>query len=129
MSTSILGVRFGSIARQVPIAGPAGRLVIAALSAQCAGIVSVTEKLWSAGDSEVALANSSVYLEAMGHVVIAWIWHEQLVAVADNAGDFYDGKRAAARYFYAFELPKVSAQLDLLARLERTTPEMQPAWF
>ena len=28
----------------------------------------------------VALANASVYLEAVGHVVVAWIWLEQLLA-------------------------------------------------
>jgi butyryl-CoA dehydrogenase len=100
-----------------------------ALSAQFAELVSTTQKFWSTGDSGVALANSSVYLEAMGHIVIAWIWLEQLVAVGQKTGDFYDGKRAAARYFYTFELPKVSAQLALLASLDRTTLEMQPAWF
>jgi butyryl-CoA dehydrogenase len=100
-----------------------------ALSAQFAELVSTTQKLWSTGDSGVALANSSVYLEAMGQIVIAWIWLEQLVVVGQKTGDFYDGKRAAARYFYTFELPKVSAQLALLASLDRTTLEMQPAWF
>lgn len=100
-----------------------------ALAEQFARIVEVTEKLWSTGDPAVALANSNVYLEAMGHIVVAWIWVEQLLAVADKRGDFYDGKRAAARYFFAFELPKVTQQLDLLASLDRSTLDMNPAWF
>ncbi|WP_037144216.1 acyl-CoA dehydrogenase [Rhodococcoides fascians] len=100
-----------------------------ALTIQLMGIVETTETLWKSDDPAVTLANSSVYLEAMGHIVIAWMWLEQLLAVADHEGDFYDGKRAAAQYFYAFELPKVTAQLDLLASLDRTTLDMNPAWF
>ena len=44
-------------------------------------------------------------------------------------GDFYDGKRAAARYFFRWELPKVAPQLDLLASGDTTTLEMREAWF
>ncbi|MFC9768597.1 acyl-CoA dehydrogenase [Rhodococcus jostii] len=92
-------------------------------------IVEVTATLWSAGDTTTTLANSSVYLEAVGHTVIAWMWLEQLTAVDGKDGDFYDGKRHAARYFYRHELPKVAPQLDLLASLDRTTLDMNPNWF
>ncbi|NLG47835.1 acyl-CoA dehydrogenase [Gordonia sp. (in: high G+C Gram-positive bacteria)] len=92
-------------------------------------IVEVTAALWADGDATVALANSSVYLEAFGHVVVAWIWLEQLVAVGGRAGDFYDGKRMAARYFYAHELPQVGPWIDLLASKDTTTVEMNPNWF
>ncbi|MBY4945214.1 acyl-CoA dehydrogenase [Cupriavidus respiraculi] len=96
----------------------------------------VTATLWAAGDPAVTLANASVYLEAFGHVVVAWMWLEQaLVAQAALAGadaataDFYRGKLAAAAYFFRWELPKVEPQLDLLASLDRTTLDMQDAWF
>ncbi len=92
-------------------------------------IASVTATLWSNGDPAVALANSSVYLEAMGHVVVAWMWLEQLIVVEGKSGDFYDGKRQAARYFFGYELPKVDAQLALLSSLDRTTLDMNPSWF
>ncbi|MDO5684146.1 MAG: acyl-CoA dehydrogenase, partial [Propionibacteriaceae bacterium] len=92
-------------------------------------IVQVTATLWSAGDVETTLANSSVYLEAVGHTVIAWIWLEQVIAAEARDGDFYDGKRQAARYFYTYELPKVTPQLDLLSALDRTTLDMNPNWF
>ena len=75
------------------------------------------------------LANSAVYLEATGHLVIAWLWLEQYLATLGKSGDFYDGKRQAARFFFRFELPKVGPQFDLLARLDRTTLEMRDAWF
>ena len=70
-----------------------------------------------------------IYLEAAGHVVVAWMWLEQLIAASDHQGDFYDGKRAAAQYFYAYELPKVGPQFDLLASLDRTTVDAQASWF
>jgi len=86
-----------------------------------------TTALWSTGDPAVALANSTVYLEAVGHVVVAWIWLEQLLAVGERDGAFYDGKRAAARYFFRFELPKTGPQFDLLASLDRTTLDVDPS--
>ncbi|TAL23728.1 MAG: acyl-CoA dehydrogenase [Frankiales bacterium] len=88
-----------------------------------------TATLFSTGDVEVALANASVYLEAVGHVVIAWIWLEQLLATEGRTGDFYDGKRQAARYFFRWELPRTGPQLALLEALDTTTLDAQPSWF
>ena len=100
-----------------------------ALAASLGRLGEVTMALWTPGDPELALANATVYLEAAGHIVVAWIWLEQLLAVSDRDGKFYDGKRAAARYFYRFELPKTGPQLDLLAALDRTTLDADPDWF
>ncbi|HKR47284.1 MAG TPA: acyl-CoA dehydrogenase, partial [Paraburkholderia sp.] len=110
-----------------------------ALAAALERLTQVTRQLWAAGDPAVTLANASVYLEAFGHVVMAWVWLEQaLVARAALAAptqasgeeaDFYRGKLAAAAYFFAWELPKTGAQFDLLASLDRTTLDMQDAWF
>ncbi|MCH5642339.1 acyl-CoA dehydrogenase [Gordonia sp. ABSL49_1] len=92
-------------------------------------LVSTTAQIWSAGDPAVSLANATAYLEATGHIVIAWIWLEQALAADGHDGAFYDGKRAAAQYFYRYELPKTGPQLDLLATLDRTTLDADPAWF
>jgi alkylation response protein AidB-like acyl-CoA dehydrogenase len=92
-------------------------------------LVGVTTAMFGSGDIDAALANSVVYLEAFGHIVIAWMWLEQLVACNGRSGDFYDGKRQAARYFFRYELPKTTAQLDLLESLDRTTLEMRDSWF
>ena len=92
-------------------------------------IVTVTASMFASGDVDAALANSVVYLEAFGHIVIAWIWLEQLLAADGNTGDFYDGKRQAGRYFFRYELPKTGSQLDLLSSLDRTTMEMRDTWF
>jgi len=82
-----------------------------------------TATLLSCDELDVTLANSATYLEAFGHIVIAWIWLEQVIAAADKDGSFYDGKRYAARYYYRYELPKTASQLDLLQSLDRTTLE------
>lgn len=92
-------------------------------------LVDITTAMFGSGDVDAALANSVVYLEAVGHIVVAWIWLEQLVACNGRTGDFYDGKRQAARYFYRYELPKTGPQLDLLASLDRTTLDMRDGWF
>ncbi|ADP79714.1 acyl-CoA dehydrogenase [Pseudofrankia inefficax] len=99
------------------------------LGATVERIVEVTAKLWGTGDPDVTLANASVYLEAVGHTVIAWLWLEQALAAAGRQGPFYDGKRAAARFFYRYELPRTAPQLDLLASLDRTTLDTDPAWL
>jgi len=92
-------------------------------------LVAVTMSMFAAGDVEAAMANSAIYLEAFGHIVIAWMWLEQFLAAGDNPGDFYGGKRHAARYFFAYELPRTAPQLLLLESLDRTTLEMSPDWF
>lgn len=89
----------------------------------------VTRSLWAAGDPRVTLANASLYLEAFGHTVLAWIWLEQALVAQGHEDDFYRGKRAAAQFFYRWELPKVHTQLDLLNSLDTTTLDMQDAWF
>ncbi len=92
-------------------------------------VVDVTAAMYAAGDLEATLANSAIYLEAFGHVVVAWIWLEQYLAADGDTGDFYDGKRQAARFFFRYELPRTAPQLDLLQALDRTTLEMRDGWF
>ncbi|WP_460771191.1 acyl-CoA dehydrogenase [Nocardiopsis nanhaiensis] len=81
---------------------------------------------WSEGDPAVALANATPYLEAVGHVVIAWLWLEQLVAAHGKSGGFYEGKRAAAAYFFHHELPRTGPQFDLVASRDRTVLDVSP---
>ncbi|MGW4098358.1 acyl-CoA dehydrogenase [Mycobacterium sp. NPDC004974] len=101
----------------------------AQLDAAWQRLVAVTGAMFASGDVEAAMANSAVYLEAFGHIVVAWIWLEQYLAAEGRTGDFYDGKRQAARYFFRYELPRTAPQLDLLASLDRTTLEMRDNWF
>ncbi|WNG94332.1 acyl-CoA dehydrogenase [Mycobacterium sp. ITM-2016-00318] len=121
-----------AIGRTVAEAGELGgepAELSAALDAAGQHLTGVTAVMFESGDIEAALANSVAYLEAFGHIVVAWMWLEQVVAAHRREGDFYDGKRQAARYFFRYELPKTGPQLDLLQSLDRTTLEMQNAWF
>ncbi len=127
-SLAALGER---IAATVAAAGgdPSAAQLAAQLETAWQRLVAVTAGMFASGDVAAAMANSAVYLEAFGHIVIAWIWLEQYLACAGNDGDFYAGKRQAARFFFRYELPKTAAQLDLLESLDRTTLEMEDAWF
>jgi hypothetical protein len=89
----------------------------------------VTAALWAAGDPAVTLANSSVYLEAVGHVVVAWIWLSQLVALDGRDDDFARGKRAAADWFFRHDQPRTGPQFALLESLDRTTLDVRPEWL
>ena len=95
-------------------------------------LVEATRDLHAADNMEKTLANASVYLEAFGHVVMAWIWMEQAL-VATRSGnqydDFYRGKLQACKYFIQWELPKVRPMLNLLESLDSTTLEMRDNWF
>ncbi len=91
--------------------------------------VETTRVLHGSGDAARTLANATVYLEAFGHVVLAWIWLEQALAAHGKAGDFYDGKRQACRYFYRWELPRTGPQFDLLESLDDTTLGMRDQCF
>jgi butyryl-CoA dehydrogenase len=96
-------------------------------------LAAVTKRAWSAGDAAVTLANATPYLEAFGHVVLAWIWLEQSLAASHHyqraEADFYHGKWQACRYFFLYELPKVDPMLDLVASLDTTTLNMKDEWF
>jgi hypothetical protein len=51
------------------------------------------------------------------------------LAAHGRTGGFYDGKRAAARYFFRYELPRTGPQFALLESLDRTTLDMRPDWY
>ncbi|MDB5952912.1 MAG: acyl-CoA dehydrogenase [Massilia sp.] len=108
----------------------------AQLQASWQQVEAVTTTLYACGDINKTLANASVYLEAVGHVIVAWMWLEQaLLASTRLAGatgtdaDFYRGKLQACRYFFHWELPKVQPQFELLASIDTTTLDMQDSWF
>jgi alkylation response protein AidB-like acyl-CoA dehydrogenase len=84
----------------------------------------------------LGLANASLYLEMMGHLVVAWLWLRQAqlaVHALPQAGaadrDFYAGKLQACRYFFAHELPRVAQHASLLQALDSTTLDMRAEWF
>jgi butyryl-CoA dehydrogenase len=97
----------------------------AALASYLDRTVEVTAALWAAGDPRLALADASTYLEALGHLVVAWLWLD-VELVATGPESFHAGKRAAAEFFFTRELPKLGPQLDLLAGMDGLLVDLDP---
>ena len=99
-------------------------------------LVEATTDLHESGDINKILANATVYLEAFGHIVVAWIWLEQALVASRSVSiatiedeDFYMGKLQACQYFIRWELPKVRPMLNLLESIDTTTLDMKDSWF
>lgn len=107
-----------------------------------------TKAAWATGLPEEALANATPYLQAFGHLVLAWMWLDVALALpalqggpetasnsqvsAAPSGDqqaFAHGKLAAMRYFFAYELPRIDAWLKVVAEREAVCRTMEDAWF
>ena len=100
-----------------------------ALERRLARLREVTASLLQVADPVARLANASAYLEAFGHVTVAWIWLDQVMALGERDDDFAHGKRQAARYFMQWELPRMDAWLDRLADNDDTALAMRDDWF
>jgi len=97
-----------------------------ALAAALQKLGAATKAAWATGVPEEALANATPYLQAFGHVVLAWIWLDVGLVAQRSASAFHQGKLAAMRYFFAYELPKIDAWLGVVSRREavcRTMPD------
>jgi len=78
-----------------------------------------TRAAWATGDPTDALANAVPYMQAFGHLVLAWIWLDLLQAQPDHVGH-----ERATRYFFHYELPRIDAWLRVVANRDRTCADM-----
>ncbi len=94
-------------------------------------LVAATRAAWAGGATAQALANATPYMQAFGHVVLAWVWLELALAAAarGHADALALGKRQACRYFFAYELPKVDAWLAPVAARSAICTDMAEDWF
>ncbi|MDB5827789.1 MAG: acyl-CoA dehydrogenase, partial [Variovorax sp.] len=113
-------------ASDVPALAAHAKALLAALQR----IGSATEAAWSTGNPNDALANAVPYMQAFGHTVLAWIWldvarralevdssppnHSQQSSAATA------GRVGAAAYFFHYELPKISAWLNVVESRDPT---------
>ncbi|MBQ0937300.1 acyl-CoA dehydrogenase [Ideonella paludis] len=88
-----------------------------------------TKAAWATGQPEDALANTTPYLQAAGHVVLAWMWLDVACSAGQAPADRQAGILAATRYFHLYELPKVGPWLEVVASREAVCRDMQPEWF
>ena len=87
-------------------------------------------------DTVTRLSSATPFLDAFGHVVIAWLWLRQAL-IADQAlrrsaqgdTDFYEGKVAACQFFYRYHLPQAAEKLRYVASRDRSALDTQASWF
>ena len=89
-----------------------------------------TEAAWATGNPADALANAVPYMQAFGHLVIAWTWLDVLLALPPASPAAADeGRRRAARYFFHYELPKIPGWLQAVATRDATCATMPEEAF
>lgn len=92
---------------------------------------------WATGNHVEALANATLFLQALGHLVVAWLWLDLSVAAhrrAAGASDELAARRArgmmqSTRYFFDYELPKLAAWLGPVASRNSVCRDMLEEWF
>ncbi|HEY0824097.1 MAG TPA: acyl-CoA dehydrogenase [Ramlibacter sp.] len=89
-----------------------------------------TKSAWATGHPADALANAVPYMQAFGHLVIAWTWLDVLLTLPANAAAPADeGRVRAARYFFHYELPKLGAWLRVVETRDPTCATMPEEAF
>lgn len=90
----------------------------------------VTQLLQRNEDAEESLADATLYLESIGHIVVAWMWLDQCLACPEGSEDpFYRGKHQSCQFFFKRELSQVNSWLDVLGQQDRTCLDMSADWF
>jgi butyryl-CoA dehydrogenase len=89
-------------------------------------VAAATRAAWSTGSPEEALANATPYLQAFGHLVVAWIWLDVAVCASREPADdaAAAGRLAACRYFFRYELPRIEAWLGVVETRDDTCRTM-----
>ena len=82
-----------------------------------------TREAWALGEPSRVLANAVPYMQAFGHLVLAWIWLE--VALSSRASTHANtGRMLACQFFFHYELPKIGPWLAVAARGDTTCADM-----
>jgi butyryl-CoA dehydrogenase len=88
-----------------------------------------TQQAWDGAEPAQALANAVPYLQAFGHTVIAWIWLDVAASLEGNDTPAAQGRRAACRYFFRYELPKIGAWLNVVKSRDPTCADLPEEAF
>jgi alkylation response protein AidB-like acyl-CoA dehydrogenase len=114
-------------------AHPETRRFATQLQAAAEQVERITRSLWTHGDPQTALAHATPYMQAFGHMVMAWIWLDLSLTAArayrpqDDA--FLHGIWAACRYFFVYELARIGAWLAPAEGGDRTVQDLEEAWL
>ena len=91
-----------------------------ALNTALQKVIAATQMAWSSGQPQEALANAVPYLQAFGHLVLAWIWLDVSASCRGAQTPAQTGRQAAAKYFFHYELPKIDAWLHVVSSRDMT---------
>ena len=91
-----------------------------ALNTALQKVIAATQMAWSSGQPQEALANAVPYLQAFGHLVLAWIWLDVSASCRGAQTPAQTGRQAAAKYFFHYELPKIDAWLQVVSNRDMT---------
>jgi butyryl-CoA dehydrogenase len=83
-----------------------------------------TQAAWTGAAPAQALANAVPYLQAFGHTVVAWIWLDVVCTLGADKTAAAQGRRAACRYFYRYELPLITAWLGVVNSRDQTCADL-----
>jgi alkylation response protein AidB-like acyl-CoA dehydrogenase len=115
-----MAVTSNKAAQFAALAGYANDLNQAVLAVEAA-----TQAAWSTANPTEALANAVPYMQAFGHIVIAWMWLEISISkTAINKIAVEAVNTPATAYFYNYELPKITAWLNVVSRRDLTCANM-----
>lgn len=104
-----------------------------ALGAALQQVAKATQDAWSTGNPRDALINAVPYMQAFGHVVLAWVWLD--VAAKALASDpaaarpTTAGRLGATSYFFNYELPKIGAWLNVVVSRDDTCVQLSEEAF
>jgi butyryl-CoA dehydrogenase len=96
----------------------------AALRQAVQQVSQATQAAWTGATPAQALANAVPYLQAFGHTVVAWIWLDVVSTLGADKTTAAQGRRAACRYFYRYELPLVTAWLAVVNSRDQTCADL-----
>ncbi|MET4575572.1 acyl-CoA dehydrogenase [Ottowia thiooxydans] len=103
-----------------------------ALAQALARVGAATKTAWATGQPAEALANAVPYMQAFGHMVLAWVWLDLAHTASSGDASANEASQAcipAMSFFYRYELPKIDAWLRVVESRDMTCAEMPEHLF
>ena len=90
-------------------------------------LAQATQAIWTFDgppNAREALANAVPYMQAFGHVVLAWMWLDVAITASVASSAANTGRLASCAYFFRYELPKTAAWLHVAQTRDSTCADM-----
>lgn len=102
----------------------------AALLVALEQVLGATQAAWATQDPGQALANAVPYMQAFGHMVLAWVWLDLALALGPDTDPMRRaGVLGAKDFFFRYELPRVAAWLRVVETRDMSCAELPEAAF